>query len=43
MKILRLRSGPRIGEILEELFEKVVAKEIPNERGVLLSKLDEFK
>ncbi|PIZ50188.1 tRNA nucleotidyltransferase, partial [Candidatus Woesebacteria bacterium CG_4_10_14_0_2_um_filter_39_14] len=43
MKILRLRSGPRVGEILEKLFEKVVAKEIPNEREILLNKLSEMK
>ena len=39
MKILRLRSGPRVGEILEKVFEKVVAKEIPNERGPLLKRI----
>ncbi len=42
MKILRLRSGPKVGEILEKLFEKVVAKEIPNEKDALLENLKTF-
>jgi len=40
MKILNLRPGPRVGEILEKLFEKVVAKEIPNEKETLLKSID---
>lgn len=39
MKVLHLKPGPKVGNILEKLFEKVVAKEIPNEKGKLLDKL----
>jgi tRNA nucleotidyltransferase/poly(A) polymerase len=39
MKILRLRSGPKVGEILNRLFEKVVEKEIENKRSALLEEI----
>lgn len=42
MKILRLRSGPKIGEILEKLFNEVVENKLPNERKLLLKSLLEF-
>jgi putative nucleotidyltransferase with HDIG domain len=42
MQILNLKPGPKVGEILEKLFEKVVAKEIPNEKDALLGKLKTF-
>ncbi|MEK7550695.1 MAG: CCA tRNA nucleotidyltransferase [Patescibacteria group bacterium] len=42
MEILRLRSGPRVGEILEKIFEEVVEKKIPNEKKALLKKLSSF-
>jgi len=42
MKTLNLKPGPRVGEILEKLFEKVVVKEIPNEKEKLLEKLKTF-
>lgn len=42
MQILNLKPGPKVGEILEKLFEKVVAKEIPNEKDALLGKLKVF-
>jgi len=37
MEILRLRSGPKVGEILEKLFNEVVEKKIKNERESLLT------
>jgi len=40
MRILNLKPGPKVGEILEKLFEKVVAKEIPNEKETLLKSID---
>lgn len=43
MKVLRLRSGPMVGEILNTLFEEVVEKKIPNEKENLLLRLNEFK
>jgi len=42
MKVLRLRSGPRVGEILNKLFEEVVEKKIDNERKTLLKRLEEI-
>ena len=42
MKVLNLNPGPEVGKILETLFEKVVAKEIPNTKEALLSELDGF-
>lgn len=39
MKTLRLRSGPQVGKILNDLFEKVVNKEIENKKEVLLQNL----
>lgn len=37
MKSLNLKPGPKIGEILNHLFEKVVNKEIKNEKRDLLA------
>ena len=42
MKTLNIKPGPKVGEILEKLFKKVVAKEIPNEKEKLLKKLRTF-
>ena len=42
MKVLRLRSGPKVGEILEKLFDEVVKKKIPNEKNILIKRLKEF-
>ena len=39
MKELNLKPGPEVGKILNELFEKVVNKEIENEKVVLLEHL----
>ncbi len=39
MKVLRLRSGPAIGKILNDLFDKVVEKKIENEKAALLKAL----
>jgi len=42
MKALKLKPGPKVGEILNTLFEEVVEKKIPNEKSVLLARLKEF-
>jgi len=42
MKELKIKPGPKVGEILESLFEKVVNKEIKNERKELLGKVHEI-
>jgi tRNA nucleotidyltransferase/poly(A) polymerase len=39
MKELKLKPGPEVGKILEDLFEKVVNKEIENERKSLLESI----
>lgn len=43
MKTLNIKSGPKVGEILENLFNQVVDKNIPNEKKELLSKLKELE
>ncbi len=42
MKELDMKPGPEVGKILDGVFDKVVDKEIPNERKILLSKLKNF-
>ncbi len=39
MKELKLEPGPKVGEILEKLFEEVEKKKIPNEKRALLDYL----
>lgn len=39
MKALRLRSGPRVGEILNKLFEEVVEKKLENKKEILLKRI----
>ena len=43
MKELNLRPGRRVGEILNELFEKVCEDEVSNDREVLLKKIQNYK
>lgn len=42
MKVLRLRSGPKVGEILNQLFEEVVEKKIENKKEALQQRLKEI-
>jgi hypothetical protein len=35
MEILKIKPGPKVGQVLQILFEKVVNKELPNEEEVL--------
>ena len=39
METLNLKPGPKVGEVLEKLFEKVVSKEIENKKEDLLKEL----
>lgn len=39
MKVLSIKPGPRIGEILKNLFDRVVDKKIANDRESLLKEL----
>jgi putative nucleotidyltransferase with HDIG domain len=43
MEKLNLTPGPKIGEILQNLFKKVEEKEIENEKEVLLAQLENYK
>jgi poly(A) polymerase/tRNA nucleotidyltransferase (CCA-adding enzyme) len=39
MKELNIKPGPKVGEILEKLFEEVERKKVPNEKKALLAHL----
>ena len=39
MKELDLKSGPKVGEILNKIFDEIVEKKIHNEKNVLLERL----
>ena len=43
MEVLNIKSGPKVGEILEKLFNEVTENNLPNEREELLKKLEEFR
>lgn len=43
MKILNLKSGPKVGAILKIIFNKVVEKKIKNEREILLEQIERSK
>lgn len=39
MKILQIKPGPKVGQTLQDLFEKVVEKKLENKKGVLISEI----
>lgn len=41
MEKLNIPAGPKVGEILEKLFNEVVENGVPNEREILIEKLKE--
>lgn len=43
MEVLNIPTGPKVGEILEKLFNEVVENNLPNEREVLLKYLEKLK
>ena len=43
MMILEIKPGPKVGEVLKYLFEKVVKKKLKNEREVLLKEIEKLK
>jgi len=43
MRILEIKPGPKVGEVLKYLFEKVVEKKLKNEREVLIKEIEKFK
>lgn len=42
MKILKISSGPKVGEVLNTIFNEVVEKKLANERKPLLKRVKEF-
>jgi tRNA nucleotidyltransferase (CCA-adding enzyme) len=42
MKILNISPGPKVGEILQQLYNEVVKKKIANEKKVLIERLGEI-
>ena len=43
MEILKIPTGPKVGEILEKIFNEVIENKLPNEREILLQKLEEYR
>lgn len=43
MKQLAIKPSPKVGDILEQLYEEVVEKKIPNEKKALMGRLKELK
>ena len=43
MEILKLEPGPKVGEVLQNLFDEVVEKQLPNEKEALIEKLKLIK
>ena len=39
MEILKIKPGPKVGEVLQKIFDKVEDKKIPNEREALLEEI----
>jgi tRNA nucleotidyltransferase (CCA-adding enzyme) len=39
MELLRIPAGPKVGEILADLFTKVVEEGLPNEKEILIDKM----
>jgi tRNA nucleotidyltransferase/poly(A) polymerase len=43
MKILKIKPGPKIGEVLKDLFDQIVDKKIKNEKQALLDHISSSK
>lgn len=43
MKILKIKPGPKVGQILKTIFDEVVEKKINNERKVLLKRVSNLR
>jgi len=42
MKILNIQPGPMVGRLLEKIFNEVVKEGTPNERNILLKRIEEI-
>ncbi len=40
MKILKIKPGPKVGEILKKLFDRVVERKVKNEKDILIKNLE---
>jgi putative nucleotidyltransferase with HDIG domain len=43
MKIMKIKPGPKVGQVLRKIFDEVVEGKLKNEREALLKKIEEFK
>jgi len=43
MKILNIKPGPKVGQVLKYLFDQVVEKKLENKREVLIKEIEKFK
>jgi len=43
MKILNIKPGPKVGEVLNQIFKEVEEQKLKNEREILLKRLQELK
>jgi putative nucleotidyltransferase with HDIG domain len=43
MKILGIKPGPQVGQILNQIFEKIVEGKIKNQRNILLKQIRDLK
>jgi tRNA nucleotidyltransferase/poly(A) polymerase len=43
MKILNIKPGPKVGQLLKYLFNQVVEKKLKNKREVLTKEIEKFK
>lgn len=43
MQILNIKPGPKVGEVLKNIFEKVMEGELKNERDILIKEIKEVK
>mgnify|MGYP001145155558 CR=1 FL=1 len=43
MKILNIKPGPKVGQVLKSLFNQVVEKKLENKREVLLNEIEKFR
>jgi hypothetical protein len=42
MRELNIKPGPKVGEILEQIFSEVEDNKLPNEKVILLERLKKF-
>ncbi len=43
MQILNIKPGPKVGQILKDIFQKVENNKLPNQRDILLKEIEKYK